>query len=105
MSSVCLQANINSLRSHLSSNQEEIETSARGLRAECEELNHKVQQLRARLCSAQAAERTRLANHTMYSNNAIKKLQEVIEKVHTFIAHSHTADQLHEVKQKIILKA
>lgn len=104
LSSVCLQGTISALRSHLSSNQRENEASACGLRRECEELTHKVQQLRAKLNSAQAAERARLANHTMYSNNAIKKLQDTIEKVHTFITHSHTAGQLSDVNFKSFYK-
>lgn len=107
MTSVCLQGTISALRSHLSSSQRKNEASACGLRAECEELTQKVQQLRAKLRSAQAAERTRLANHTIYSNNTVKKLQDIIGEVNTFITHSHTDGQLHVVKQShknVILK-
>lgn len=95
-----MQGTINALRSQLSSSQKENEISVCGLRGECEKVTEKVQQLRAKLLSAKAAARTRLANQTMYSDNAIKKLQDIIKEVHTFITHLHTTGQLHEATKK-----
>lgn len=94
-----MQETINALRSDLNATQQENEALARGLRRECEEVTEKVQQLRAKLCSAQEAERTRLVNQIKCSDNACKKLQDIMGKVNTFITHSHTAGQFHEVKQ------
>ncbi|GAA6096182.1 dynein regulatory complex subunit 2 [Tachysurus ichikawai] len=97
-----LQGTINALRSHLSSDQRENETSVHGLRAECEEVTQKVQQLRAQLSSAQAAEKTLLANHTMYSNNTIKKLQDIIGEGDTLIRLAGVCRKLETEQEKVL---
>ncbi|KAK2857919.1 hypothetical protein Q7C36_005838 [Tachysurus vachellii] len=97
-----LQGTINALRSHLSSDQRENETFVHGLRAECEEVTQKVQQLRAELSSAQAAEKTLLANHTMYSNNTIKKLQDIIGEGDTLLRLAGVCRKLETEQEKVL---
>ncbi|KAB5584100.1 hypothetical protein PHYPO_G00103530 [Pangasianodon hypophthalmus] len=97
-----LQDTISGLRSHLSTSQRENEASACGLRAECEEVSQKVQQLRAKLCSAQAAERTQLANHTIYSDNTIKKLQENIGEGETLLRLADVCRKLETEQEKVL---
>lgn len=85
-----MQDSINALRSQLSFSQKEGELSARDLREAREEVAQKARQLKAKLSLARAAERTQLTNLTMHSNNATKKLQDVIGNVCPFITHSQT---------------
>ncbi|KAM9482184.1 dynein regulatory complex subunit 2 [Clarias gariepinus] len=97
-----LQGTINALRSHLSYNQKEYEASACGLRAECEEITQKVQQLRAKLSSAQAMERTRLANHATYTDNAIKKLQDIIGEGETLLRLADVCRKFESEQEKVL---
>ncbi|KAI5109153.1 coiled-coil domain-containing protein 65 [Silurus meridionalis] len=97
-----LQATINALRSHLSCSQREYEASANDLRLECEDVGEKVQQLRAKLSSAQAADRTQLANHTMYSNNTIKKLQDIIGKGEMLLRVADVCRKLETEHEKVL---
>ncbi|XP_060774262.1 dynein regulatory complex subunit 2 [Neoarius graeffei] len=97
-----LQGTISALRSHLSSNQRENEASGRRLQAECEEVTQEVQQLRAKLCSAQTAERARLANHTMYSDNTIKKLQGIIEEGEMLLRLADVCRKLETEQEKVL---
>ncbi|XP_026782025.3 dynein regulatory complex subunit 2 [Pangasianodon hypophthalmus] len=97
-----LQGTIKALRSHLSTNQRDNEASACGLRAECEEITQEVQQLRAKLCSAQAAERTQLANHTIYSDNTIKKLQDIIGEGETLLRLADVCRKLETEQEKVL---
>ncbi|XP_053492848.1 dynein regulatory complex subunit 2-like [Ictalurus furcatus] len=97
-----LQETINALRSDLSSTQQENEALARGLRTECEEVTEKVQQLRAKLCSAQEAERTRLAKQTTYSDNARKKLQDIIGEGERLLSLADICRKLETEQEKVL---
>ncbi|TVK90489.1 Coiled-coil domain-containing protein 65 [Bagarius yarrelli] len=97
-----LQGNINALRSHLSSSQRENESYARSLQVECEEVTQQVQHLRAKLCSVQAADRTRLANHTLYIHNIIKRLHDIIGEGETVIRLTDVCQKLETEQEKVL---
>ncbi|XP_053493046.1 dynein regulatory complex subunit 2 isoform X2 [Ictalurus furcatus] len=97
-----LQETINALRSDLSSTQQENEALARCLRTECEEVTEKVQQLRAKLCSAQEAERTRLVNQIKCSDNACKKLQDIMGKGERLLSLADICRKLETEQEKVL---
>lgn len=76
-----MQDTIFMLRSKLSTSQKESEGAARGLRATREEVTMQARQLKGQLSRARTAERSQLANLTVHSNAAAKKLQGIIAKV------------------------
>ncbi|XP_017334699.1 dynein regulatory complex subunit 2 [Ictalurus punctatus] len=97
-----LQETINALRSDLNATQQENEALARGLRRECEEVTEKVQQLRAKLCSAQEAERTRLVNQIKCSDNACKKLQDIMGKGERLLSLADICRKLETEQEKVL---
>ena len=90
------QDSILALRVRLNSSQREGETAARGLRSAREQVTHQARQLKAQLSQARAAERNQLANLTVHSNTAAKKLQSIIAQVHIHTrTHTHLNTYIH----------
>ncbi|KAI5623667.1 coiled-coil domain-containing protein 65, partial [Silurus asotus] len=97
-----LQETITALHSHLSSSQVDNEASACDLREECEQVSEKIQQLRAKLSTAQAAEKTRLANHMMHSYKALKKLQDINEEGETLLSLVNVCRKLETEQEQVV---
>ncbi|XP_060796597.1 dynein regulatory complex subunit 2-like [Neoarius graeffei] len=97
-----LQDTIKAPSSHQSSSQSENEAYACHLQEQREELTQKVQQLRAKLSSAQEAERTRLVNQITYSNNTIKKLQDVIGEEERLLRMADVCRKLETEQEKML---
>ncbi|KAF5900410.1 coiled-coil domain-containing protein 65, partial [Clarias magur] len=97
-----LEVTNDALETHLSSSQLESETHVSRIQAECEKVRQKLQELRAELCSAQATERTRLANQTMYINETIKRLEDIMSKGERLLRLTEMCRK-HEIEPKMVL--
>ncbi|KAM9439688.1 dynein regulatory complex subunit 2-like [Clarias gariepinus] len=97
-----LEETNDALETHLSSSQMESETHVSRIQAECEKVRQKLQQLRAELCTAQATERTRLANQTTYINETIKRLEDIMSKGERLLRLTEMCRK-HEIEPKMVL--
>ncbi|XP_022530601.2 dynein regulatory complex subunit 2 [Astyanax mexicanus] len=96
------QDSINTLRLQLTSSQKESEASARDLRAAREEVTCKTRQLRAKISVARAAERRKLANLTVHSNNTTKKLQDIVGKGEKLLRLAEMCRKLETEQEKVL---
>ncbi|KAM6981394.1 dynein regulatory complex subunit 2 [Aplochiton taeniatus] len=97
-----MQDSISVLRARLSSSQKESDGSARGLRATREEVTLQARQLKAQLNNARAAQRIQLANLTIHSNAAAKKLQAVITKGERLLRLAEMCRKLETEHEKVL---
>ncbi|XP_027002073.2 dynein regulatory complex subunit 2-like [Tachysurus fulvidraco] len=97
-----LQNTISALRSHLSSSQWKNEASISGHHEDYEPLKQEIRHLRAKLSSSQAAEKTQLANHTIYSNDTINKLQGIIQESETLLHLAVVCRKLEMEQEKVL---
>ncbi|KAL2091084.1 hypothetical protein ACEWY4_013347 [Coilia grayii] len=97
-----MQDSISALRVRLSSGQREGETAARGLRVAREQVTHQARQLKAQLSQARATERNQLANLTVHSNAAAKKLQGIIAQGEKLLRLAEMCRKLETEEEKIL---
>ncbi|KAM4612703.1 dynein regulatory complex subunit 2 [Polymixia lowei] len=97
-----LQDCLSTLRSRLSSSQREGEVAARGLRATKEDVTMQARQLKAQLSQARAAERSQLANLTVHSNAASKKLQGIITKGEKILRMAEMCRKIETEHEKVL---
>ncbi|XP_031422955.1 LOW QUALITY PROTEIN: dynein regulatory complex subunit 2 [Clupea harengus] len=97
-----MQDSISALRVRLNSSQREGETAARGLRSAREQVTHQARQLKAQLSQARAAERNQLANLTVHSNTAAKKLQSIIAQGEKLLRLAEMCRKLETEEEKIL---
>ncbi|XP_063071277.1 dynein regulatory complex subunit 2 [Engraulis encrasicolus] len=97
-----MQDSIGALRVRLSSGQREGEAAARGLRVAREHVTHQARQLKARLSQARATEHNQLANLTVHSNAATKKLQAIISQGEKLLRLAEMCRKLETEEEKIL---
>ncbi|XP_067092646.1 dynein regulatory complex subunit 2 [Osmerus mordax] len=97
-----MQDFISMLRSRLSSSQKDSEVAAQRLRATREEVTLQSRHLKAQLSRARTAERSQLANLTIHSNAAAKKLKGIIDKGEKLLRLAEMCRKLETEHEKVL---